>query len=390
MHGNQLLAAGKVIYLEPGKAGVSFDYVEPPNMEAAKLLGRQLTIVSREAGKSLRGHSEIRRLSYVDSILPGRDRVWIASGSADGWLPGDAALVRRGKTVITWGILSQVRDEVAILHLRTRINRSLALQPGDCVEQISVDDGGQVLSTRIARVEENNRVVLAGSRTNGWLVGQRLDISRDGEYVGFARIIAEEPLLIAETVSAFQRLAPAVGDEVSVRPPAYKRCVRVGWVFRAERGYCLLTLGSHDGVIQGQNLYSHGNVHATFSAGSLYADHCGAEFTLDGGGESAEMPLWTMVSTERQMSGSPLLKPLPVAHPKYPSWLHTVSAGKRTLNLGDVVLLDLDKQLVGLVVSLDEAIAKVAVLDRFDPATHLKLLKQHAGHESHSNDRNNQ
>ena len=288
-----------------------------PTWKQPKLLGRQLTIVSREAGKSLRGHSEIRRLSYVDSILPGRDRVWIASGSADGWLPGDAALVRRGKTVITWGILSQVRDEVAILHLRTRINRSLALQPGDCVEQISVDDGGQVLSTRIARVEENNRVVLAGSRTNGWLVGQRLDISRDGEYVGFARIIAEEPLLIfAETVSAFQRLAPAVGDEVSVRPPAYKRCVRVGWVFRAERGYCLLTLGSHDGVIQGQNLYSHGNVHATFSAGSLYADHCGAEFTLDGGGESAEMPLWTMVSTERQMSGSPLLKPLPVAHPE--------------------------------------------------------------------------
>jgi hypothetical protein len=153
--------------------------------------------------------------------------------------------------------------------------------------------------------ESDTVITLAGDEACGFERGDRLDLYRGGKYVGFARVMEVTATVGAQVVDSFCADQPVGGDVGISRPSAEVGGCRVGRVFRAERDYCLVTLGRADGVERNDVLFAgeSGRDEIPLVVKRVYPDHCGAQLRMGDGEDAAGLTLWMPVYTEPATEG---------------------------------------------------------------------------------------
>lgn len=186
--------------------------------------------------------------------------VWLDRGLRDGLRPGDRLLaVRRG--------LPLMRLELDTVHPAAALATAVPLVadahlvPGDLARlwpapQAAPGGGWQTSVLIVREVDNAIEAWLPGDRADGLTLGDRWEITRDGEYVDLVEITEFRPrFAIARGGQAFARSRIRIGDSALRRTTEGIASRRSAMrVFRLEGRYCLLNAGENDNIAEGQRV----------------------------------------------------------------------------------------------------------------------------------------
>ncbi|MCP4251546.1 MAG: hypothetical protein GY778_31295 [bacterium] len=209
--------------------------------------------------------------------------------------------------------------------------------------------------TAVAAAGGTQRVRLDAMTATGVGIGDRLDLYRGIQYVGFAKVetitsttveLAVLPSLSAGDVQA--------GDTAIRRPPAGSIPPPMGYVFRCEADYVLVSLGEADGIARGDHLSARAADGRPYRlrVDRTYPDHCGASLERDDPELLAKPARWDRVRPAAV--GAPSLVvavPATAAQSTESPWLLRVTADALPPRIrpGDFVILSNRPDDVGVI-----------------------------------------
>jgi hypothetical protein len=268
--------------------------------------GQRATVIPRTLGRREPGDlpAGVYRIARIDGVLPGGDRVWIDGGLVQGWQEDDAVLLEHGPTSFRRGqiVLSDLNLSLVALDPdggdlpppdRTDLIRQIRPGPAPIATQVPV--------AGVEHIDDRPTVVLAGGAGSGLTIGDRLDLFRADHYVGFAKVTAIEPRVLAEVWESLSRETPEPGDRAVPRAKRDAPGRRTGRIFRVENDYALITIGEDDGIRLGDGLVCEQGAATAIHlvVDRLYPDHCGARCVRGPDQPNTALPLWAEIHNAR-------------------------------------------------------------------------------------------
>ncbi|MFQ5489405.1 MAG: hypothetical protein ACE5GE_01680, partial [Phycisphaerae bacterium] len=254
-----------------------------------------------------------------------RDVMYLAPPDNSGMTIGDAVLAVRDGVVLGGGhvVTLAVGEAVCQLHWlelalpdsgtawvipTNRVDRlSAALPPtvatksghdADASDRIADSRPWRTTIQEVVAGPSGTRLTLTDSKDGPAGVGDRLDIYRGPDYVGFAKITgADSGHVQAEQLEAMSPSQATAGDVVVRRRPEPSSRPSPGYIFRLEASHALISLGEADGVRLGDVLVgrTHTGDRTTWRVEHAYPDHCGAKTTSTPKGASGRITQWSPV-----------------------------------------------------------------------------------------------
>ena len=199
------------------------------------------------------------------------------------------------------------------------------------------------------------RAELDATATSGVGIGDRFDLYRGIRYVGFAKVESIDAKTVEVAVPTSLSAADVqVGDWALRRPPAGSDPPPMGYVFRREPDYVLVSLGEADGVSRGDRLAARSADGAQYRlrVDRTYPDHCAASLERSASEPAAQPAKWDRVRPAA--AGAPKLVVAvgaAAAESTESPWLVRVAAGALPPRIGpgDFVFLSNRPDDVGVI-----------------------------------------
>ena len=295
------IGAGTIIVLGPATAGVALSWVG----ETARS-GEHVILLP---GRILRQYrdalpAETSVVAEISALNRDGGFGWIDVGRSVGLGTGDRWLVWRGAVPIARGEAVLLDAKTALLEL-TPIVRDLRPTVGDRVRLVPTPaeraSGRQSATVLHVRTEGGQQVLTLGTtEPERFHPEDRLDVSRDGRYLAYAKVTRVSLLLVeVKTERARTREPVKMGDRAVRRPG--RRSDRpgvTGHLFRIEESAGLITVGELDGVQVGDTWSLRRDRRVVMQVDAVYAEHCRVELGNGTRADHAEPALWDEVRLE--------------------------------------------------------------------------------------------
>ncbi len=294
------IGAGTIILLGPATAGVTLNWTgktAKPGEHAILLPGRIL----RQYRDALPAGTSV--VAEISALNRDGGFGWIDVGRSVGLGTGDRWLVWRGVVPIARGEAVLLDAKTALLEL-TPIVRDLRPTVGDRVRLVPTPAeraiGRQSATVLQVRTEGGQQVLTLGTtEPERFHPEDRLDVSRDGRYLAYAKVTRVSSLLVEARTERVTREPVKMGDRAVRRPG--RRSGRpgvTGHLFRIEGSAGLITVGELDGVQVGDTWSLRRDRRVVMPVDAVYAEHCRIELGNGKRADHVEPALWDEVRLE--------------------------------------------------------------------------------------------